>query len=55
MYAPRWRLDSSQIWVIVYSAQVNNLSKNIDIGEEIMWQIGIPYAIHVKVVYKVVS
>lgn len=54
-YAPRWRLNSSLIWLIVYNTQMNNLRKYIDIGEEIMWQIGLPYAIHVRVVYKVVS
>jgi len=54
-YARRWRLDSPLIWLIVYSTQVNNLRKNIDRGEEIMWKIGLPYSIHVRVVYKVVS
>ena len=54
-YAPRWRLDSSLIWFIVLSTKMDDLRKDINKVKEIIRQIGLPYAIHVTVVYKAVS
>ena len=47
--APRWRLDSSLSWLIVLITQMDDLRKNINRGEEVKRQIGLPYAIHVTV------
>jgi len=48
--APRWRLYSSELLVIVFCIEVNDFRENIYRWQEVSGQIGFPDAIHVTVV-----
>lgn len=37
--SPRWRLDCSLIWLIVFSTEVNYFRENVDKREEVNGQI----------------
>ena len=48
--APRWRLYSSELLVIIFCTEVNDLRKDINRWQEVGRQIRLPDAIHVTVV-----